>query len=296
MSVETKLKDVTVATFAKKKHNNKKITMLTAYDYSTAKYFDEAGVDSILIGDSLGMVVLGYDSTVHVTMQDMLTFTSAVSRGAKRCMVVADMPFMSYHASVEEAVINAGNLIRAGASAVKLEGASEHILSVVKRCVESGIPVVGHLGFTPQYLNVLGGYKIQGKSAEKTEFILQQAKKLQYAGAFCVVLEMVPEESAKYITENLDIPTIGIGAGRYTNGQVLVADDILGKYGEFKPKFARKYADLHSIIKNAALNYVSDVNTGAFPAESEVFHLDEASLSELQKLQEIKENELSCSK
>ena len=284
MSVETKLKDITVAAFAKKKKSNEKITMLTAYDYSTAKYFDEAGVDSILVGDSLGMVVLGYDSTIHVTMNDMLTFTSAVARGAKRCLMVADMPFMSYHLSIDEAVGNAGDLIKAGASAVKLEGATQHIINVVQRCVESGIPVVGHLGFTPQYLNVLGGYKIQGKTAGKTEYILQQAIKLQEAGAFCVVLEMVPEESAKYITDNLNIPTIGIGAGRYTSGQVLVADDILGKFSDFTPKFARKYADLASVIKNAGESYVNDVHSGVFPSESEVFHLDSASLSELGNL------------
>ncbi len=284
MSVETKLKDITVAAFAKKKKSNEKITMLTAYDYSTAKYFDEAGVDSILVGDSLGMVVLGYDSTIHVTMSDMLTFTYAVARGAKRCLVVADMPFMSYHLSIDEAVRNAGDLIKAGASAVKLEGATQHIINVVQRCVESGIPVVGHLGFTPQYLNVLGGYKIQGKTAGKTEYILQQAIKLQEAGAFCVVLEMVPEESAKYITDNLNIPTIGIGAGRYTSGQVLVADDILGKFSDFTPKFARKYADLASVIKNAGESYVNDVHSGVFPSESEVFHLDSASLNELRNL------------
>lgn len=284
MSVETKLKDITVAAFAKKKKSNEKITMLTAYDYSTAKYFDEAGVDSILVGDSLGMVVLGYDSTIHVTMNDMLTFTSAVARGAKRCLVIADMPFMSYHLSIDEAVRNAGDLIKAGASAVKLEGATQHIINVVQRCVESGIPVVGHLGFTPQYLNVLGGYKIQGKTAGKTEYILQQAIKLQEAGAFCVVLEMVPEESAKYITDNLNIPTIGIGAGRYTSGQVLVADDILGKFSDFTPKFARKYADLASVIKNAGESYVNDVHSGVFPSESEVFHLDSVSLNELRNL------------
>ena len=284
MSVETKLKDVTVSTFLKKKEKNEKITMLTAYDYSTAKYFDEAGVDSILIGDSLGMVVLGYESTHHVTMTDMKIFTSAVARGAKRCMVVADMPFMSYHLSIEEAVKNAGELIRAGASAVKLEGATDFILSVVTRCVESGIPVVGHLGFTPQYLNVLGGYKIQGKSAENTKFILKQAKKLQEAGAFAVVLEMVPEESAKLITEKLNIPTIGIGAGRYTDGQVLVADDILGKFSDFKPKFARRYADLKTTISNAASEYISDVASGSFPSESEVFHLSEEELNALKEM------------
>ncbi len=293
MSVESKLKEITVNSFIKKKQNNEKITMLTAYDCSTAKFFDEAGVDSILVGDSVGMVVLGYESTHHVTVDEMKVFTAAVSRGSKRCMVVADMPFLSYHMSVDEAIKNAGELIKAGASAVKLEGASDHTLEVIRRCVETGIPVVGHLGFTPQYLNVLGGYKIQGKSAENTIFILNQARKLQQAGAFCVVLEMVPEESAKLITENLDIPTIGIGAGRYTDGQVLVADDILGKFSEFKPKFARRYADLQSVIKQAAANYVADVNSGNFPSESEVFHLtDEA----LDKLKEMNSFEFNCSK
>ena len=285
MSVEVKLKDVTVNTFLKKKSEKQKITMLTAYDCSTAKYFDDAGVDSILVGDSVGMVVLGYESTTSVTMNDMRVFTAAVSRGAKRCLVVADMPFMSYHSSVEEAVKNAGELIRAGASAVKLEGGTDYLISVVKRCVESGIPVVGHLGFTPQYLNVLGGYKIQGKSADKTRFILNQAKKLEEAGAFCVVLEMVPEESAKYITENLNIPTIGIGAGRYTDGQVLVADDILGKYSEFKPKFARRYADLKSVISESAKSYINDVQSGAFPDETEIFHLSEDELKEMEKIE-----------
>lgn len=291
MSVESKLKDVTVSTFLKKKQDGEKITMLTAYDCSTAKYFDEAGVDSILVGDSLGMVVLGYDSTHHVTMEEMKIFTSAVARGAKRCLVIADMPFMSYHLSIEDAVKNAGDLIKSGASAVKMEGATEHILKVIQRCVESGIPVVGHLGFTPQYLNVLGGYKIQGKSAENTKFILEQAKKLQAAGAFAVVLEMVPEESAKLITENLHISTIGIGAGRYTDGQVLVADDILGKYSEFKPKFARRYADLKTTILNAAKGYINDVKEGSFPDETEVFHLKD---EELQALKEMDKIESAC--
>lgn len=293
MSVESKLKEITVNSFIKKKQNNEKITMLTAYDCSTAKFFDEAGVDSILVGDSVGMVVLGYESTHHVTVDEMKVFTAAVSRGAKRCMVVADMPFLSYHLSVDEAIKNAGELIKAGASAVKLEGASDHTLEVIRRCVETGIPVVGHLGFTPQYLNVLGGYKVQGKSAENTIFILNQARKLQQAGAFCVVLEMVPEESAKFITENLDIPTIGIGAGRYTDGQVLVADDILGKFSEFKPKFARRYADLQSVIRQAAANYVDDVNSGNFPSEAEVFHLTDEALN---KLKEMNSFEFNCSK
>lgn len=286
MSVEVKFKNITVSTILKKKNDKQKITMLTAYDCSTARYFDEAGIDMILVGDSLGMVILGYDSTTSVTMNEMKVFTGAVCRGAKRCLVVADMPFMSYHTSVEEAVKNAGELIRLGASAVKLEGSSEHILTVVKRCVESGIPVVGHLGFTPQYLNVLGGYKVQGKSAENTRYILEQAKKLEEAGAFAVVLEMVPEESAKLITEKLNIATIGIGAGKYTDGQVLVADDILGKYSEFKPKFARRYADLKTVISSAATSYINDVVNGTFPSKEETFFLDEQAKSELSVLME----------
>ena len=285
MSVECKFKNITVNSFYQKKENNEKITMLTAYDCSTARYFDEAGVDAILVGDSLGMVVLGYDSTTNVTMEEMKIFTSAVCRGAKRCMVVADMPFMSYHLSVAEAVKNAGDLIRSGASAVKLEGATDFILEVVKRCVESGIPVVGHLGFTPQYLNVLGGYRVQGKSADKTKFILEQARKLQQAGAFSVVLEMVPEESAKFITDNLQIPTIGIGAGRFTDGQVLVADDILGKYSDFKPKFARRYSDFKSLIVEAGEKYINDVKAGVFPDDTEVFHLSEDEILEINKIE-----------
>ncbi len=287
MSVQSKLKNVTIDTFLKKKEDKQKITMLTAYDCSTAKYFDAAGIDAILVGDSLGMVVLGYESTHKVTMNDMKVFTGAVSRGAKRCMIVADMPFLSYHCSVSDAIRNAGELVQEGAFAVKIEGATDHILEVVKRCNESGIPVMGHLGFTPQYLNVLGGYKVQGKSLENTKFILEQAKKLEQAGAFSVVLEMVPEESAKYITDNLNIPTIGIGAGRYTDGQILVADDILGKFSEFKPKFARRYADLKSVISSAAESYIDEVTTGKFPQESEVFHLPDEVKSELEGLEEI---------
>lgn len=282
MSVEIKAKNVTVATFLNKKEKKEKITMLTAYDCSTARYFDEAGMDAILVGDSVGMVVLGYESTHNVTMEEMKIFSSAVSRGAKRSLVVTDMPFMSYHCSVEEAVRNAGALVQAGANAVKIEGASDFILSVIERLTESGIPVMGHLGFTPQYLNVLGGYKVQGKSFENTMLIIEQAKKLEDAGAFSVVLEMVPEESAKYISENLNIPTIGIGAGRYCDGQILVCDDVLGKYGAFKPKFARKYADFQSEIINAAEKYISDVTTLKFPDETEIFHLNDEERAKLE--------------
>lgn len=282
MSAEVKTKKITINTLLKRKKDGQKITMLTAYDFSTAKYFDEAGIDTILVGDSLGMVVLGYDSTHHVTMEEMRIFTSAVCRGAKSSFVVADMPFLSYQVSVEEALKNAGELIKAGASAVKLEGGDDFIVNVVSRMHDTGIPVVAHLGFTPQYLHVLGGYRIQGKSMEAAEFILEQAKKLEKAGACALVLEMVPEEAAKYITENLTIPTIGIGAGRYTDGQVLVCDDILGKYSEMTPKFARKYSDLKTEITNAAKSYISDVTSGAFPAENEIFHLSEEEASKLE--------------
>lgn len=282
MSAEVKTKKITINTLLKRKKDGQKITMLTAYDFSTAKYFDEAGIDTILVGDSLGMVVLGYDSTHHVTMEEMKIFTSAVCRGAKSAFVVADMPFLSYQVSVEEALKNAGELIKAGASAVKLEGGDDFIVNVVSRMHDTGIPVVAHLGFTPQYLHVLGGYRIQGKSMEAAEFILEQSKKLEKAGACALVLEMVPEEAAKYITDNLAIPTIGIGAGRYTDGQVLVCDDILGKYSEMTPKFARKYSDLKTEITNAAKSYISDVTSGAFPAENEIFHLSEEEANKLE--------------
>ena len=282
MSVESKNKKITVATFLNKKEKKEKITMLTAYDYSTARYIDEAGVDSILVGDSLGMVVLGYETTHNVTMDEMKIFTAAAARGVKNSMLIADMPFMSYHTTIDEALKNAGELIQCGANAVKLEGASDFILSVIKRMVETGIPVVGHLGFTPQYLNTLGGYKVQGKTFENTMLIFEQTKKLAEAGVFAITLEMVPEESAKYITENISVPTIGIGAGRYCDGQVLVCDDILGRYSDFTPKFARKYADLKSVISQAAKSYAQDVATGKFPAEAEVFHLSEEELVRLE--------------
>lgn len=284
MSTAPNMKPVTVSTIMKYKKEDKKITMLTSYDCSTARYVDEAGIDTILVGDSLGMVVLGYDTTLKVTLDEMKIFTSAVARGAKRAMVIADMPFMSYHSSIEKATENAGELIRAGAQAVKIEGGTDYIVEVTKHLNEMGIPVVAHLGFTPQYLNTIGGYSVQGKSFDCTVRILEQAKKLQNAGAFMLVLEMVPEESAKYITEQLEIPTIGIGAGRYTSGQVLVVDDILGKYGEFKPKFARKYADMKSEIFDVASRFRNDVENGLFPNDDEVFKLNDEQRAKLEFL------------
>ena len=272
---ENERKPVNVNSFMKFKKQNHKITMLTAYDYSTAKMLDEAGVDAVLVGDSLAMVALGYENTMNVSVDEMLIFTAAVARAVKSSFVVADMPFMSYHSSIEEGIINAGKFIKAGAKAVKIEGGSDYTAQLVKRLTESGIPVLAHLGFTPQFINSFGGHYVQGKSAENTKKILEEARKMECSGAFAVVLEMVPEESAKYITENISIPTIGIGAGRYCSGQILVTDDIIGKYSDFTPKFVKKYTDIYTIIKSAVQEYIADVHTGAFPEEKNVFKLDE---------------------
>ena len=261
----------TITTFRSLKNNNEKIAMLTAYDYSTAKVLNEAEIDGILVGDSLAMVALGYENTYNITIDEMLIFIKAVARGAKNSFIIGDMPFMSVNISQEKAMENITKMIKAGANAVKIEGCSEHILAVVRRCTESGIPVMAHLGFTPQYINAIGGYKVQGKTDDATEKILEQARLLQDAGVFSIVLEMVPEDKAKYITENLSIPTIGIGAGRYCSGQVLVTDDLLGKFSDYKPKFVRRYADLATVIKDAVTKYKEDVKLGSYPNDSEIF-------------------------
>lgn len=264
----------TVTTFQRLKDNNEKIAMLTAYDYSTAQILDKAEVDGILVGDSLAMVALGYKDTYNITIDEMLIFVKAVSRGAKNSFIIGDMPFMSYNLTVEQGLENASKMIKAGASGVKLEGCNDHILKLVKRCVESGIPVLGHLGFTPQLMNTIGGHKIQGKTSDKIEQILESAKKLEKAGCFAVVLELIPSESAKYITENLKIPTIGIGAGRDCSGQIVVTDDILGKYTDFTPKFVKKYADLHNTVLNSVEMYIREVKGEIFPSEKESFNLE----------------------
>lgn len=275
------LKKTTVKTIQNLKNNGEKIAVLTAYDYSTAKYLDEAGVDIVLVGDSLANVALGYNSTQSVGMTEMLIFIGAVARGVNRALVIGDMPFMSYNISIEDALKNAGDMLRAGANAVKIEGCNDYLINVIKRCTESGIPVLGHLGFTPQSINTLGGHSIQGKDTEAVEKILEQAKALEKAGAFAIVLEMVPEEAAKYITENINIPTIGIGAGKYCSGHVLVSDDMLGKFSDYQPKFVRKYADLKNIILDAARNYCKDLKDGSYPAENEVFKLSEEEANKL---------------
>jgi len=264
---------------------NKKITVLTAYDYSTAKYFDEAGVDIILIGDSLAQVVLGYDKTSDISMNEMQIFTSAVARGVKNALVVADMPFMSSQIDKSKTIENALLLIKAGANAVKIEGASEFSLECIRHLTQNGVPTMGHLGFTPLSINSLGGNKIQGKDINKTLLILDEAKKLENAGCFAIVLELMPRESAEFITKNINIPTIGIGAGRYCSGQVLVSEDLLGKYDRFTPKFARKFANLKEIILESAKQYCKSVENGDFPCEKEEFLLD---IEEVKKLENYK--------
>ena len=265
------VKKVTVNTLRKIKEAGEKFSVLTAYDFSTAKYTDEAGIDVVLIGDSLAMTALGYETTHCVGVDEMKIFTKAVARGVQRALVVTDMPFLSYHVDISSAIKNCGEMIKLGAHAVKIEGYSEYTVNLVKRLTETGIPVMAHLGFTPQFLNTLGGYKIQGKTREATDEILRQAQALQQAGAFSLVLEMVPQDSAKYITEKLEIPTISCGAGKYCDAQVLVCDDVFGKYSEFTPKFARKYGDMRAFILDCAKRFDEDVKNGSFPSESEVF-------------------------
>ena len=271
----------TVNTFQRLKNNNEKITMLTAYDYSTAQVLEQTEIDGILVGDSLAMVALGYENTYNITIDEMTVFVKAVARGAKNSFIIGDMPFMSYNLSVEQGLENASKMIKAGASGVKLEGCNDHILTLIKRCVESGIPVLGHLGFTPQLMNTIGGHKIQGKTSEKIEEILRSAKKLEEAGCFAVVLELMPEESAKYVTENLNIPTIGIGAGKYCSGQIVVTDDILGKFTDFAPKFVKKYANLHDTVLNAVEEYIAEVKNELFPSEKESFELNKEEKAKL---------------
>lgn len=277
------MKKSTIKTIKSMYENGEKIAVLTAYDYSTAKYIDEAGADIILVGDSLANVALGYSSTHSVSMDEMKIFVGAVARGVNRAMVVADMPFMSYNVSFEESIKNAGEFIRVGANAVKIEGCNDFILEIVKRCTQSGIPVLAHLGFTPQSKNTIGGNLVQGKTLADTLDILEKAKLLQDAGAFAVVLELVPEESSKYITEKLSIPTIGIGAGRYCSGQVLVSDDMLGKFSDYKPLFVRQYANLKDVILSSSEQYIKDVKNSNFPSSDEAFHLTDEELFLLAK-------------
>ena len=256
----------TTATFKQAKADGKKLTMLTAYDYSTAALVDSAGIDGILVGDSLGNVMLGYEDTISVTMEDMIHHGAAVARGAKDCLVVIDMPFMSYQESIEEAVHNAGRLMKEGrANAVKLEGGAS-VAAQIKAITDAGIPVMAHLGLTPQSINAFGGYKVQGKTEAAAKKLLEDAKAVEAAGAFSVVLECVPSALAAMVTKSLSIPTIGIGAGSDCDGQILVYQDLLGMFSDFTPKFVKRYAEIGSAMKEAFKAYIADVQSSAFPA------------------------------
>lgn len=276
-------KKVTITDLHNKKREHKKITMLTAYDYPMAKFVDDAGIDAILVGDSLGMVVLGYDSTVPVTMDEMIHHARAVRRGTRYAFLVGDMPFMSYQVSVEEAVRNAGRFIKeAGCDAVKLEGGAE-VYEAAKAIVDAGIPVLGHLGLTPQTVTKLGGFKVQGKDAEGAKKILDDALKLQEAGCFAVVLECIPDPVAKMISDKIDIPTIGIGAGASCDGQVLVINDMVGLFDRFLPKFVKQYVKLSASISEAIKKYKDEVERGIFPSSEHTFAIKEEELKKLKK-------------
>ncbi len=272
---------VTIRDLRRMKRNGEKIPMITAYDYTSAQLVERAGIPLILVGDSLGQVVLGYDSTVPVTMDEMVHHIKTVVRGTQRAHVVGDLPFLSYHADVSEAIRNAGRLLKeGGAQSVKLEGGRSQA-ETVSRIVESGIPVMGHIGLTPQAVNQLGGYRVQGRSLKDAVRLMEDARALEEAGAYAIVLECVPAQLAGMITERVGVPTIGIGAGAGCDGQVQVFHDMMGLYQDFVPKHARQYAQLGQTIIEATQNYVADVETEQFPDDSESFRLSDSVLEEL---------------
>ena len=276
------VKRVTVLNIQEMKRNGERIPMITAYDYPTARLVDEAGIPMILVGDSLGMAVLGYDSTLPVTMEDMLHHIKAVARGVQRALIVGDMPFMSYQTDVPTAIRNAGRLLQeGGAQAVKLEGGVA-VAETVRRIVECGIPVMGHIGLTPQSVNQLGGYKVQGKTPKAAARLLRDAQALEEAGAFAVVLETVPAQLGRLISQRLSIPTIGIGAGVDCDGQVQVVHDMLGLFTDFLPRHAKRYALLADATREAVGRYAQEVREGTFPTEKESFSMDESVLAELE--------------
>ena len=271
----------TVMTFQRQKDEQKKITMLTAYDYSTAKVMDNAGINGILVGDSLGMVMLGCEDTLSVTMEDIIHHTKAVARGAKNALVVADMPFMSYQTSVYDAVYNAGRLMKEGrCQAVKLEGGAA-VCPQIKAIVAASIPVMAHIGLTPQSVNAFGGFKVQGKSEEAAKRILAEAKQVEAAGAFAVVLECVPAKLAELVTKSVSIPTIGIGAGAGCDGQILVYQDMLGMFGDFKPKFVKQFAHVGAEMEKGIKAYIAETQNGTFPAQEHTFKIDEEVINKL---------------
>lgn len=271
----------TVKSFQEAKDNNRKISMLTAYDYSMAKMVDAAGIDSILVGDSLGMVFQGNESTLPVTLDEMIYHTKAVVRGVKNALVVADMPFLSYHVSKEEAVRNAGRIIKeSGVEAVKMEGGSL-FSETIKAVVDAQIPVMGHIGLTPQSVNAFGGFKVQGKDEQSAKRIWEDAKLLEEACVFAITLECIPDKLAQLITKSLHIPTIGIGAGKSCDGQILVINDMLGMFNDFVPKFVKQYAKLNTEITAAVRDYIAEVREGDFPAEKHTFNMDADILKKL---------------
>ena len=271
----------TVVTFKNAKEKGEKLTMLTAYDYSTAKLIDESGVNSILVGDSLGNVILGYEDTISVTVEDMIHHSAAVARGAKNALVICDMPFMSYQTSVYDAVVNAGRLMKEGrAGAVKLEGGSE-VCPQIKAITSAGIPVCAHLGLTPQSINAFGGFKVQGKTEAAAKKLIEDAKMVEDAGAFAVVLECVPAKIAELVTKEISIPTIGIGAGNVCDGQVLVYQDMLGMFTDFTPKFVKCFADIGTVMKDAFKRYDDEVKAGTFPGKEHEYTISDDVLEKL---------------
>ncbi|MFT5871912.1 MAG: 3-methyl-2-oxobutanoate hydroxymethyltransferase [Clostridium sp.] len=270
-----------ISTFISSKKSGEKLTMLTAYDYSMAKLIDECGVNGILVGDSLGMVCLGYKDTLSVTMDDMLHHTKAVARGTQNALVVSDMPFMSYQTSIYDAVKNAGRFIQeAGAQAIKLEGGSI-VCPQIKAIVNAQIPVMGHLGLTPQSVNMFGGFKVQGKNTTDAKKLIEDAKKIEEAGAFAIVLECIPSKLANIISNEISIPTIGIGAGGGCDGQILVYQDMLNMFSDFKPKFVKNFANVGDLMRDGFKSYIKEVNEGTFPSAEHCFKIEDEILNEL---------------
>lgn len=298
MSKVGQTRAISTLTFQKYKKDGRKIVALTAYDYGTAKILDKAGVDFILVGDSLAMVALGHQTTHAVTMDEMVHHTRAVTRGVQTAFVVADLPFMSYQVDIIQAITNAGRFIKeAQAHGVKLEGATKLNLEVIERLVSMGIPVCGHLGFTPQSIHALGGNRVQGRNAEEAQKLIEDAHAVEDAGCFALVLEMVPSSVAEIISSELRIPTIGIGAGAGCDGQILVTDDLLGKYTDFLPRFVRRYANLSEICNDAIGKYAEDVRAGNFPSDAEAFAFSEEETKKLQELRDVAKQsqaEISC--
>lgn len=271
----------TTVTFKEAKAKGERLSMLTAYDYSTAKLMDQSGINGILVGDSLGMVMLGYEDTLSVTMEDMIHHSKCVARGCKDTLVVTDMPFMSYQTSVYDAVVNAGRLMKEGrAGAIKLEGGKE-VVPQIEAIVKASIPVMGHIGLTPQSINAFGGFKVQGKSEEAAKRLINDAVALEKAGVFSIVLECVPDKLAKLITESVSIPTIGIGAGAECDGQILVYQDMLGMYSDFTPKFVKRFGNVGEEMKKAFADYIKEVKEGSFPAKEHCFKIEDSIIEKL---------------